>query len=539
MRFVLTFLFLSFFSSWVVAQEKNQPVPSTITAVTVFRQGAAVTREATVALPAGRTTLSFSGLSAQLDQASIQVEATGNFTILSVTHQVNYLQPAEELQAVEQLKARLADLQEQQKREQASLEVYTEEEGLILANKSIGGQQTGVELEKLEAMAEFYRSRLTQIKLQKLEITGRINGLQEEIRRIEAQLRQAASSTQRNPSSEILVSIDAPRATSSAFQIAYLVRNARWAPQYDLRVTDIGKAATLDWKADVAQQSGESWNNVRLTLSTGNPSESGSRPQLEPWRLYLYQPPPVLQEVVVTKQADVARIAPPPPPPPPAYDEAPQTRADLPVVLQQESATTVEFRIETPYTIPTDGKPFVVNIQKSELPLEYEYIAVPKLDKDAFLTGRLPNWEPYHLLSGPVNIFLEGAYVGKSALDVQTGNDTLTFSLGRDKGIVVTRTQPVEYSDRQSLGNKKTERSGWQIDVRNTKSTPVRITLEDQYPLSTTDVIEVTLEEASGATVDPATGALRWTFDLAPGASRRLDFRYAVKYPKKERVIGQ
>ena len=69
---------------------KEQPVPSTITAVKVFLSGAEVTRTGGSALGKGTATLVFTGLSEEVDPSNIQVSGSGAFTILGAQHRLNY-----------------------------------------------------------------------------------------------------------------------------------------------------------------------------------------------------------------------------------------------------------------------------------------------------------------------------------------------------------------------------------------------------------------------------------------------------------------
>ena len=61
---------------------------------------------------------------------------------------------------------------------------------------------------------------------------------------------------------------------------------------------------------------------------------------------------------------------------------------------------------------------------------------------------------------------------------------------------------------------------------------PIKIVIEDQYPLSDRDYIEVELLENSGAKVDKKEGKLSWNIELAPEETKKLTFSYSVKYPQ-------
>ena len=101
--------------------------------------------------------------------------------------------------------------------------------------------------------------------------------------------------------------------------------------------------------------------------------------------------------------------------------------------------TTVEFVIETPFTVPSDGVPHMVGVKNHSIPATFKHYATPKQDKDAFLYARTTGWEDLNLLPGEANVFFEGTYVGRSFLDLSRPQDTLNISLGRDKGVVVER----------------------------------------------------------------------------------------------------
>ena len=513
------------------AEEGTQDTPSTIKEVTVFRQGAEVHRQGKVSIAAGRSVLKFSGLSPSLNPQSLQFTATGEFTILSVSHQLNYLTEPKPTREIEALEGRKKQFEQQFKRENALGQVFQEEEALLLANKQIGGQQTGVPIDGLKATAEYFRQRLREIKLEQLEIAQRKETLQDSINRLALQLQQLNAAGQARSVSEVLVAVDAPGAVRADFSISYLVSQAGWSPLYDLRVKSVGQPVELGYKAQAYQQSGEDWTNVRLTLSTGKPMSTAQRPVLNTWWLREYLIAAVAgrsemqkMDLEIEDEMDAGTLT------------SRAIPAQGPQVQAYDQATTFEFQIKTPYDIPSDGQQYVVSIGEETLPASYEYYAAPKLNPHAFLTANVTGWEQYRLLSGPANLFFEGAYLGKSQLNVNVASDTLSFSLGIDEGIVISREKEKQFTDKQFIGNKKTQTIGWEIEVRNSKRGPISIVIEDQYPVSTTEEIEVELGAHKGATVDKDNGKLRWELELESGKTEKLGFRYSVKYPKKMHV---
>ena len=241
-----------------------------------------------------------------------------------------------------------------------------------------------------------------------------------------------------------------------------------------------------------------------------------------------------LQEVVVTGLATQGRLS------GADISKRKQSRSDKTIPLQNQEVyrpTTVNFEIEMPYTILNDGKTYTVDIKAETVPASYEYFATPKLDENAYLTAHVTDWQDLNLLDGEVNLFFEGAYLGKSLLDTRSAGDTLDISLGQDKGILVKRTRLKDFSSRQFIGSNKTERRAFEILVKNNKLQPVSITIQDQFPVSTDKSISVDDLKYDGAELDKETQILTWKLNLAPREERKLEMRYSVKYPKREVLI--
>jgi uncharacterized protein (TIGR02231 family) len=202
-----------------------------------------------------------------------------------------------------------------------------------------------------------------------------------------------------------------------------------------------------------------------------------------------------------------------------------------------DNQTNLEFSIKIPYNIPSDNKQYTINIQDYTLPAFYEYYCAPKLDREAFLVARITGWENYNLLSGDMNLFFEGTFVGKSHLSVRNTNDTLDLSLGRDKGIVVTRIKMKDFTEEKTIGSNKRETRAWEITVRNNKKQAVDLRLQDQLPISMNKDIEMEPLDYSGGKFNRETGLITWKQRIEPSSEKKLRISFAVKYPKDQHVF--
>jgi len=201
-----------------------------------------------------------------------------------------------------------------------------------------------------------------------------------------------------------------------------------------------------------------------------------------------------------------------------------------------DNTMDITYDISIPFDVPTNGKEQTATIQSLEVPANYKHYSVPKLDKDAYLLAQVKGWEKLNLLPGNANIIFEGTYVGKSFIDPNTVQDTLSLTLGRDKRVAIKRDKLADYSSVKFLGSNKLQKFTYEITVKNNKNEATKVLLKDQFPTSTNKEIEVELLDAGGAEINKDLGVLNWQLQLAANETRKVRFTYSVKYPKDRTV---
>lgn len=206
--------------------------------------------------------------------------------------------------------------------------------------------------------------------------------------------------------------------------------------------------------------------------------------------------------------------------------------SDLIEVKEQKAQFGYEFEIKQPLTMTSDGKTTTTEIARYQLPATYQYLGIPRADKDAFLVADATEWQQYSLLEGEASVYFENSFVGKTILDPTVVNDTLHFSLGRDNGIRIQRTKVSDRSTRRLLSTTQEQNLTWRITVKNSRKEAVSLTLRDQIPVSENSNITVTTEELSGGQLDKTTGIVEWQLQLQPNEQRELTVAYRVKFPK-------
>ena len=520
----------------------EQRVQATLRQATVFLTRAQLSARATATVDAGTTRLIIDNAPAQTDPQSIQVSGKGDAVIQGVQFRTNFLTKATKPASLQRLEDSLKINREALEAMAVQEEVLQEEKKLILANRQVGGKDVGATVRQIADMAAFYRDRLTKIGQELLVLTRRMTEQKKRVDRLDAQTKEQNAKRDR-PVGEIEVTLTARSRTTIELDLSYVVGNAGWTPIYDVRVRDTKSAASLAYKAQVYQNTGFDWQNIRLTLSTANPALPGSQPELGTDYVSFYEPkPPVLyqQQDVRTGYSSRAKVS--------ASSEemivaveaaAPTLTTTADVTQAVDQPTNVSFVIAIPYTILTNGRPQLVDVQTSDLPATYRYELTPKLDTDAFLTAQITGWDKLNLLNGVARIYFEGTFVGESRVSLTEAKDTLSLSLGRDKRIIAKREQIEDVNSRKSIGGNQREGRAYRISLRNTRAEPVGLTLYDQIPVSTDSRIEVSLTDAGGAELNPETGKLTYRLTLQPNESRTITFRYEIKYPKGRTLAQQ
>jgi uncharacterized protein (TIGR02231 family) len=511
---------------------------SKITQATVFLQSAQLTREAQLQVKQGDNVFRFQGLETSIDPQSIQAAAPEIVLINSVKHEVNYqteLPTSPEYRAIADSIKLTTDAITRTNSANGVLEA---EKTLLNQNLAIGSKEKGLTTETLQKMADFYRSRMTYIQEEQFKQSITLRELNKTLARLNQQLGTLQGRSSK-PSNDIILHLKSDYARSVTVLLRYVISGASWQPSYDLRATDLTKPVRLDYRAEVFQSTGNDWENVQLTLSTGNPNLGGTKPELSQWNLYpAGYGVKTLEAVTISTQGD--------------YDESRDykkeekptdgrfgggmTLADYTTVT--EGAVTAEFAINVPQRIPSDGKGHQVFIQSTDLPATFAHYAVPKLDADAFLLAAVTGWESLNLLPGGVNIFFEGTYVTRAQLNPSATSDTLNLSLGRDPKVIIARKPLQDKSSQRTIGTNKERTFAYEITVRNAKTTPITLRLLDQVPVSQDESVTVKVEEISGASHNTDTGELTWNLALQPNETKKLTLIYSVKYPKSKVING-
>jgi uncharacterized protein (TIGR02231 family) len=562
----IALLLCSFFCSALIAQnEAPTSIKTNIHAVKLHLQGAEVMRKTSINLKAGRNHLVFTNLSPKLYEQTIQVSTSKQVKVISVTSKQNFIERRQATPRIKALNDSLEVLRDAIDLLENELGSYEEEQALLKQNRSMKSSQQNLTVAELQSMSEFYRKRNFDINKNISRLTKKSTKLNRQV--FDHKLQLYELNADKRAMAEIFLVVEAETATSTDFDLRYVVSDAGWAAIYDLEASNFASTINLEYRALTYNNTGVDWNDVELTLSTGDPLQSMLQPSLSVWNLAgssSYQintianidisvnnNKAIQQQVIqqgsylkLNKEDEIRSIL-------GAdfeeeidystteFERYRKNQPDAPNVVVETLEVpefNADFKIEKPYTIPSDRKPYSVDIKQFDLPTTYKYYAVPKLDKDAFLLAQVVGWEDLDLVSGPINIYNNKKYIGQSRLSINNLSDTLAVSLGRDPKVVLSRKKVKGSSQKVFLGSSKKATIAYDIVVRNNHSKPINIEILDQVPISSDKDVVITIDEKTGAGYDEKTGLLSWNLSIAPTQTKSLNFGFSIKYPKDKQV---
>ncbi len=280
MRLVLFFVCISFFTFG----QKEIKLSSSIDKVTIFFQGAQVQHQKKTELNPGRQILVFEKLTDYMDPNSVQLKATGDLTILSVSTRKNYEDLKMSISEIEELNNRKNKLYDKDQLLRDEFLILQNDKNLLQINSDLKGSEVGMKVSELKEAYSFIHMKMLEIVGRQTVLIKELEMLQKEINKVEQEIQTRQSKPVIN-FTEILVEVDVASTTNSTFDFNYISPRASWTPYYDLRSDGIGKPVRLEAKALVNQSTGIEWKDVDLVLSTNDPYENSKEPILQEWYL--------------------------------------------------------------------------------------------------------------------------------------------------------------------------------------------------------------------------------------------------------------
>ncbi|KAJ7162879.1 hypothetical protein C8R46DRAFT_903388 [Mycena filopes] len=486
--------------------ELQSLVDSKIIGVSLYSSRAEITRLYKFAVKTGQNEVNISGLPNILEAESLRVEGRGAATIHDVTvstakgeWHVPTSSPA--LVALLSKRGRTANALARCAKSIASLEQYL---GSLTVEH--------LDVSKLESVMANYDATGERLDARKIDLTAELRQIDEDV----AAERTRIASPHENDKLRVRAAIGVFAQGAGDVEIAliYAVPRATWTAFYDIRVDMSTKEdpITLIYKAGIKQDTGESWDDVPLTLETTTPTFGLGIPQLSPWNLDIYRFVPESRSksrksksMASTIVRDMDRYR----------DRERRGRtttaeyrhdddedeAEEPMGFAEAEVTSSKgnfsatFRVPGLVSIPSDGEAHNFTIVQLALKAEMSWVCVPKVDAKAHITARIINASEFTLLAGTASVYVDGSFISRSDVPAVSPKESFDCPLGVDPSIRITYHPVIKNLSQSGFYTKSANHVFSQrITVFNTKAVAIeRLKVVDQIPTSQNAQIEVKL----------------------------------------------
>ena len=530
LRFPALAALASLAASLPAAAAAPESAASRITRVTVYPGAAVVERAAPVA--AGARRVVFECLPAKLDEQSLTASASAAVRVGEISVQTL---PREQAAAcASPLQERIRELQDKiaaADAEKEALDLSAEYLKAVIkavqAAPDGGERATATNASAITATAEALRKSGQDNALRALQLDRRKEDLQRQLKPLLAESRRLGGSRV----TTVTVTLAAEKAGEA--RLSYQVRGPGWQPGYRAALDPAGPGVKLERLALVAQDTGEDWQDVALTLSTGQPGRATQAELPRPWTLDISQP-----------ELERARSA--------SFSGRSYSPAVEPAVMSQEaSAEEADSAPEMPrFEVETTDRAYATEFRAPQritvtltlgsvtVPARLITRAAPAVEEAAYLIAEItpPDgiWP-----AGPMQLTRDGALVGSGRLDFSQPAP-IALSFGPDEQVSVKAEAAQDRSGTAgfmgSKGERKTRRA---FSVQNRRKTPIELQVIDAAPVSKNERITV----QSAYTPKPADtaflkqpGLILWQQSLAAGATASFSAEHTIQWPKDAQI---
>ena len=502
--------------------------------VTVYRQGAIVTRAGPVSIPEGAQRLIIKGLPAGIEAKSLHVAVEGSNVRLGGIEIEKINEGKFVSEAERELRRKIDENTDQ--RGAVQDEIATSQTQLKLLESlasnpagsptraTVDSANLGSVLMTMSTSAAAARKRIREANMQ-------LRTLDRALETLKADLAKVA--TQSKQSTEVYVALDSGMSSTSIVTLSYAIEEAGWHWIYQARLDSSKKQISLERQGQVEQASGEDWKNVELTLTTAEPSEDAATPKIGSLFLNLREP-------VVAQTLAPRAMA------PPALASA--DFQEIAVTARRRSAQVLatdylaEYRIPARVSLAANREPRLYPIAEDAFDVDLVARVIPGARHAAYLEARFKYGKDVPIESGELQLYRDGAFVGEAQSNVFLPGAEVRMPFGADERIRVTVHDEQAQSAQHGLLTKQiSQETRQRFEITNFHPSPIVVEVIDRIPVSNNaDVHVETLKGATEPTstdLDGKTGVLLWKFDAQPQKTVAIHQYYSVRYPRDRALV--
>ena len=513
--------------STVLGLPVAQAATSSIEQVTVYQGLASVTRSLPIT-GSGEQTVIFSCLSPYIDKDSLSVQAVSNVSIGEIS--------IEELTGEQAIQCQYQGDAEVQTQQNTLASINAELEAARLAKAYLQNLTTVTQLNTEGTIANNTRD----IETQAVSLNQKILDIQQRQARAQDALNQLMASSVTSTASNVTqVSVRTASRAPSSIKLHYQVQGAGWEPTYQARLNTNSEQLNITAFAIIAQQTGENWTNVPVTISTANPNQraTGRLPHVP--RLSLYEenqnveyaiPMSDNMPVVVSAREGYSD------------DSRAPNMAPLPnfTVNSQNKNGIIEYRLPQRVTIPSGGRRVRTVIGEQSGSSKLWVRSTPSVETAAYWYASAPFLTP-EWMDGALQLYRDDNYVGQSRYNYQMLKEQ-GIGFGRDPSMMVKALiNEDKQGEKGVLNRTQTLTMTKAYQFTNQHNRTVRLQVLGSEPISRDDSLKVAVTHTPPVTErnwNDNQGMVAWEFNVPSKQSQVIRSTSQISYPANKVLSG-
>lgn len=499
---------------------KATEISAPITSIKVSLNAAELTHSINIKLNKGINKFAFLGLASLIDKQHIRLQNIGvseliSLEVITLNDSTNIqLLPIALKEIIGKSKDTIQFLEKLILKNQLEIKSFRNENEMLMENDEIVSNTKQISTAELKTAVDYFRERRKEIGI---ELSAKQNELQElkkkKVKILKSIFNADNDSENNLQCTVILTEILNPNSTyNTDIQLTYLAQESGWIPVYEIFGTNNANLK-INYRAKILNNTGIDWNNMKITITSANPFEYYSAPDLDPLYINRYNRNRNNQNRQEGENIN------------------PEVGKDVDEIFTPDKE--ILFNIAKSYTYKSGKNPTFIDVTTYDIVANFFYRCAPKKEEQAYAIAQIKDWEKLNLLDGEASIFNNNNFLGKMYIKPSEFDDYFEIPLGAMEKIYVRHKLASEFSSKKVLLGEVVATQTYEIKLKNIGNEKVNLEILDQIPVAEERSVKAELLDVTeGYEFEPLTGKIIWKIDLTENSEKTIKLKYSVSYPK-------
>ncbi len=519
-------------------------VQSTITNVTIFRDGARVIRVGKTELGVGEQVVRINGITEYAQNDSFRVKGRGKAALrgIDVKKITKTYEPDGdikiELEKLKELEKKKRSLQDQIEFEQQRI---TNQDTIMAQFSTEFGKWFSIgetSMDNLTKMDKMNQTLILDAKQNLRALAREIETMDSKISALRMNIQQIQGERRTETFTIVDINLDVKESTPVELEVTYQLSSANWYPTYDV---DIGDGTTSLKRIAVIQNNTlEDWRDVGLAVSTAS-----ARPveaiQPQPYYIDTYKPvirskpiggPSGLEDFrgrssttikeVKEMIGDISEII---------AEPKPEMIEEYALATESLGGITI-YDVPGKVTIASDSNPHPITLTTEDFDSRRLHYWNAAAMTEVVAQDEITNGDSI-ILPGNVKVYAAGDFIGETQVESIAPREK--FRLGTRAAYDIKAEKKLLEKDTEKAGitrGKQKRGYKYELEIKNFSKKEVEIHVVDRIPYSNSEKITIEMNEPSNSFKKYELGIITWEKKIAPNQDMKMEYSYEVEWEK-------